>query len=347
MTMSLIEKANPMNPNKIQIAHGGGGRLSHELIEKVFLPIIGNPILNVLNDQGVFEVNGMKFAFTTDSYVITPLFFPGGDIGELAVYGTVNDLAMGGAKPLYLSLGLIIEEGFPMDDLRRILISVNRAAEISGVQIITGDTKVVNKGGVDGIFINTAGVGLIEGRLNLSGKNLEVGDKILVSGYIGDHGIAIMSVREGLIFKNPIHSDTAPLHKLVEGILNTGAEIHAMRDPTRGGLASTLNEFAGMSNVGIVIDEENIPVRKEVKEACEILGLDPLYVANEGKMVAVVKGDGADAALQAMQANPLGSNARMIGEVTDSHRGKVILRNRIGTTRVVDMFTGEQLPRIC
>ena len=336
-----------MKREKIQLAHGGGGRLSHELIEKTFLPIIGNPILDVLNDQGVFVVNGSKFAFTTDSYVITPIFFPGGDIGELAVYGTVNDLAMGGARPLYLSLGLIIEEGFPMEDLKKILVSVNRAAETSGIQIITGDTKVVGKGGADGIYVNTAGVGVIEGRLNLSGKNLKVGDKVIVSGYIGDHGIAIMCAREGLIFENPVQSDTAPLHKLVEGILNTGAEVHAMRDPTRGGVASTLNEFAEKSDVGILIEENHLPVRKEVMEACEILGLDPLYVANEGKLVAVVERSGADAVLQAMRENPFGAMARIIGEVTDSHRGKVILKTKIGTNRVVDMFTGEQLPRIC
>ncbi|MBI5575767.1 MAG: hydrogenase expression/formation protein HypE [Deltaproteobacteria bacterium] len=336
-----------MKHDKIQLAHGGGGRLSHELIEKVFLPIIGNPILNVLNDQGIFEVNGSKFAFTTDSYVITPIFFPGGDIGDLAVYGTVNDLAMGGAMPLYLSLGLIIEEGFPMDDLKRILVSVNRAAETAGVKIITGDTKVVNKGSVDGIFVNTAGVGIVKNSLNVSGMNLEAGDKVLVSGYIGDHGIAIMSVREGLIFKKPVQSDTAPLHKLVDDILETNAEVHAMRDPTRGGVASTLNEFAEKSGVGILIEEETLPVRDEVREACEILGLDPLYVANEGKMIAVVRGSDAGSVLDAMLKNPHGTNARIIGEVTDSHKGKVILKTKLGTARVVDMFTGEQLPRIC
>lgn len=336
-----------MEKTRIELAHGGGGRLSHDLIEKVFLPIIGNPILNVLNDQGIFEVNGSRFAFTTDSYVITPIFFPGGDIGELAVYGTVNDLAMGGARPLYLSLGLIIEEGFPIDDLRKILDSASRAARISGVQIVTGDTKVVNRGGVDGIFVNTSGVGIVEGAVNVSGKNLEVGDRILVSGFIGDHGIAVMAAREGLLFENPVRSDTAPLNGIVEGILKSGARIHAMRDPTRGGMASTLNEFAEASNVGIVIEEDRLPVRKEVAEACEILGLDPLYVANEGKMVAVVAPDGAKAALEAMREHPLGANAQVIGEVTESHRGKVILKTKIGTTRVVDMFTGEQLPRIC
>lgn len=337
----------PKDQSRIQLAHGGGGRMSQDLIENIFLPIIGNPILNVMNDQGVFEVNGSRFAFTTDSYVVSPIFFPGGDIGELAVYGTVNDLAMGGARPLYLSLGLIIEEGFPLEDLRKILGSVRRAAETAGVQIVTGDTKVVNKGNIDGIFVNTAGVGVIEGTLQVSVNNLRVGDKVLVSGHIGDHGIAIMSVREGLVFDNPVRSDTAPLNRLVEDILKTGATVHAMRDPTRGGLASTLNEFAEKSNVGIVIEESSLPVRKEVREACDILGLDPLYVANEGKMVAVVDPRGADAALRAMRANPLGSDARIIGEVTEAHRGKVVMKTGIGTTRVVDMFTGEQLPRIC
>lgn len=337
----------PKDQSRIQLAHGGGGRMSQDLIENIFLPIIGNPILNVMNDQGVFEVNGSRFAFTTDSYVVSPIFFPGGDIGELAVYGTVNDLAMGGARPLYLSLGLIIEEGFPLEDLRKILGSVRRAAETAGVQIVTGDTKVVNKGNIDGIFVNTAGVGVIEGTLQVSVNNLRVGDKVLVSGHIGDHGIAIMSVREGLVFDNPVRSDTAPLNRLVEDILKTGAAVHAMRDPTRGGLASTLNEFAEKSNVGIVIEESSLPVRKEVREACDILGLDPLYVANEGKMVAVVDPRGAEAALRAMRANPLGSDARIIGEVTEAHRGKVVMKTGIGTTRVVDMFTGEQLPRIC
>jgi hydrogenase expression/formation protein HypE len=326
----MIKRDTQMKYEKIQLAHGGGGLLSYELIEKCFLPVLGNPILNKLNDQGVFEIKSLKFAFTTDSYVVNPIFFPGGDIGDLAVYGTVNDLSMGGASPLYLSLGLIIEEGFPMEDLRRILDSIKKAAEVAEVQIITGDTKVVNKGGVDKIFINTSGIGLIEGDLNISAENLQIGDKVIVSGFIGDHGIAIMAEREGLVFNNQVRSDTAPLNKLVRDILRTGAKIQAMRDPTRGGLASTLNEFAKMSNLGIVI-----------------LGLDPLHVANEGKMVAVVNKNGAEVVLQAMRAHPLGTMASIIGEVTDSHRGKVIMKTRIGTTRVVDMLSGEQLPRIC
>ncbi len=336
-----------MKYDRIQLAHGGGGRLGNELVEDFFLPIIGNPILNKLNDQGVFEVNSSRFAFTTDSYVINPIFFAGGDIGELSIYGTVNDISMGGARPLYLTLGLIIEEGFPMEDLKKILQSIRKASERSEVQIIAGDTKVVNKGGVDGIFINTSGVGIIENDLNLSAENLKPGDKIIVSGYMGDHGIAIMSQREGLVFDNPVQSDSAPLNKLVQDILATNAEVHAMRDPTRGGVTSTLNEFAAKSEVGIVIEEETLPVREEVIEACEILGLDPLYVANEGKMVVVVKEESADRVLEAMRKNPLGEQAVIIGEVTDSHKGKVVMKTRTGSTKVVDMLTGEELPRIC
>lgn len=336
-----------MKHDRIKLAHGGGGLLSNELIEGLFLPIIGNPILNKLNDQGVFEINSSRFAFTTDSYVINPIFFPGGDIGELAVYGTVNDLAMGGATPLGLSLGLIIEEGFPIEDLKKIFDSIKKATEISGTQIITGDTKVVNKGSVDGIFINTAGVGIIENDIYISSDNLKAGDKIIISGYIGDHGIAIMAVREGLIFDNPVQSDTAPLNRLVSSMLKTNAKINAMRDPTRGGVSSTLNEFASKSNVGIIIDEESLPIRKEVIEACEILGFDPLHIANEGKMVAVVDKDSADVVLQVIRNDPLGKMANIIGEVTDSHKGKVILKTKIGTTRIVDMISGEQLPRIC
>ncbi len=336
-----------MKNDRILLAHGGGGQLGNELIEKYFLPLLGNPILNKLNDQGIFEVNSTKLAFTTDSYVITPIFFPGGNIGELAVYGTVNDLSMGGARPLYLSLGLIIEEGFPMEDLKKIIHSIKRAALESEVKIITGDTKVVNKGGVDGIYINTAGIGIVQVDQNISADNVRVGDRVIVSGYLGDHGIAIMSEREGLIFNNPIQSDSAPLNKLVCTMLQTKVKIHAMRDPTRGGLASSLNEFAKKSKVGIVIEEEKLPIRGEVKEACEILGIDPLYVANEGKLVAVVERVRADDLLQAIKGNSLGKMAGIIGEATDSHRGKVIMKTKIGTTKVVDMAVGEQLPRIC
>ncbi|MFH2059873.1 MAG: hydrogenase expression/formation protein HypE [Pseudomonadota bacterium] len=336
-----------MKPDRILLAHGGGGLLSQQLMEDIFLPIIGNPILNKLNDQGVFEINSTRFAFSTDSYVINPIFFPGGDIGELAVYGTVNDIAMGGAKPLYLSLGMIIEEGFPMDDLIRIMTSIKYAAEKTGVLIITGDTKVVNKGSVDKIFINTAGIGIIEGNLEISADRLKPGNKVIISGYIGDHGISIMAVREGLIFDTPVKSDSAPLNKMVEYILDTKAKINAMRDPTRGGVAASLNEFASNSNVGIRLEEELLPIRNEVKEACDILGLDPLYVANEGKMIVVVEPEDAAKVLEAMKKDKIGKNACIIGEVTEVNKGKVVMQNKIGTTRVVDMHTGEQLPRIC
>jgi len=336
-----------MKNDRILLAHGGGGLLSNELVEDIFLPIIGNPILNKLNDQGVFEVNSTRFAFSTDSYVINPIFFPGGDIGELAVYGTVNDVAVGGAKPLYLSLGVIIEEGFSMEDLKKIFTSIKKAAGETGVQIITGDTKVVNKGAVDGIFINTAGIGVIEGNLDISADKLKPGNKVIISGYIGDHGISIMAVREGLIFDNPVQSDSAPLHKMVEYILESNARINAMRDPTRGGVAASLNEFAGKSGVGIVLDESKLPIREEVVEACEILGLDPLYVANEGKLIVVAEEEDAETVLQAIQKDPRGKNASIIGEVTEANKGRVMLKTRMGTTRVVDMHTGEQLPRIC
>ncbi len=336
-----------MKNDKILLAHGGGGQLGNDLVEKCFLPILGNPILNKMNDQGIFEINSSRFAFSTDSYVINPIFFPGGNIGDLAVHGTVNDVSMGGARPLYLSLGLIIEEGFLMSDLEKILHSVKEAALNSDVQIITGDTKVVNKGAVDKIFINTAGIGVIETDLNISADNLQPGDKIVLSGFLADHGIAIMAKREGLVFDKTIESDSAPLNRMVREIVGTGANIHAMRDPTRGGLASTLNEFARGSKIGIFIEEDKIPVREEVAEACEILGIDPLYVANEGKMVAIVRKDGADAVLNAMHNSPFGKMASIIGEVTGSDSGKVIMKSRIGTTRVIDMATGEQLPRIC
>ena len=336
-----------MKTDKILLAHGRGGQLGNELIEELVLPILGNPILDKLNDQGVFEINSTRFALTTDSYVVNPIFFPGGNIGELAVYGTVNDLSMGGAKPLYLSLGLIIEEGFLIKDLKRILNSIKEAALMSQVQIITGDTKVVNQGAVDKIFINTAGVGIIEIDQDISADKLQLGDRIILSGTIGDHGMTIIAAREGLIFENPLKSDSAPLNKLVSEMLQTGVGIHTMRDPTRGGLASTLNEFAKRSGVGIVIDEGKLPIRGEVREACEILGIDPLHVANEGKLVAVVPREGAEQVLRTMRENSLGKMAGIIGEVTGEHRGKVIMKTRIGTTKVIDMVVGEQLPRIC
>ena len=336
-----------MNDGKILLAHGSGGQLGNDLIEKHFLPLIGNPILNKLNDQGIFEVNSQKFAFSTDSYVIYPIFFPGGNIGELAVNGTINDVAMCGATPLYISLSLIIEEGFPISDLEKILRSIKKAVEESNVQIITGDTKVVTKGNVDGIFINTAGVGVINGEANISADNLQVGDKIIVSGYIADHGIAILAIREGLIFDKPILSDTMSLNDLVYDMLNSGCDIHAMRDPTRGGLASTLNEFAKKSNVSISIEEDKLPIREQVSEACNILGINPLHVANEGKLVAVVNSKNSDKLLQTMKRHPKGEHASVIGEVTEIPEGKVTMKTKKGSNIIVDMIVGDQLPRIC
>jgi len=336
-----------MKYDRILLAHGNGGLLGNELVEDFFLPFLSNPMLDKLNDQGIFQIENIKLALTTDSYVVHPIFFPGGDIGDLAVNGTVNDLAMGGAKPLYLSLGLIIEEGFLMKDLQRIFQSIRKAAAEAEVQIITGDTKVVNKGGVDGIFINTSGIGLIDGPLNISADNLRVGDRIIVSGTIADHGMTIIAAREGLIFDNPLKSDTAALNKLVKKMLSTGATIHAMRDPTRGGLSSTLNEFAKKSNVGIVIEEEKVRIRKEVKEACEILGMDPMKIANEGKLVAVASSEDAETLLRTMREDPLGQTAEIIGEVVDSNKGKVIMKTLIGSSKIVDMAMHEALPRIC
>jgi hydrogenase expression/formation protein HypE len=336
-----------MKYDKILLAHGNGGLLGNELVEDFFLPFLSNPVLNKLNDQGIFQLHNITLALTTDSYVVHPIFFPGGDIGELAVNGTVNDLAIGGARPLYLSLGLIIEEGFLMKDLQAIFQSIKNAASEAEVQIITGDTKVVNKGGVDGIFINTSGIGIIESNQTISADNLQIGDRIIVSGTIADHGMTIIAAREGLIFDNPLKSDTAPLNKLVKEMLLTGAGIHAMRDPTRGGLSSTLNEFAKKSNVGIIIEEEKIPIRKEVKEACEILGMDPMKIASEGKLVAVVKKEDAETLLHTMRKNPTGQKAEIIGEVVDSNKGKVIMKTMVGSSKIVDMAMHESLPRIC
>lgn len=331
---------------RILLSHGSGGRLSHELITRVLLPKFSNPILDKLDDSAVFELNG-RVAFTTDSYVVSPIFFPGGDIGKLAVCGTVNDLSMSGAKPLFLSLSLVIEEGFLYDDLERILLSVKKAASEAGVQIVTGDTKVVNRGGADGIFINTSGVGLVPPGVNISGSNANPGDKILLSGTIGDHGIAVLSKREGLEFQHSIESDCAPLNHLVSEMLSVSANIHSMRDPTRGGLATVLNEFAAKSRVGILIFEDRIPVNETVRGACELLGFDPLYIANEGKLVAVVAASDADKILEKMRGNNYGSDAVIIGEVTEQYKGKVILKTILGSHRIVDMLSGELLPRIC
>ena len=333
---------------QIVLGHGSGGKLTAELIEKIFLPAFSNPVLSKLNDQAVLQVNGSRLAFTTDSFVVTPIFFPGGDIGTLAVNGTVNDLAMSGARPLYLAAAFILEEGLPSDDLRRVVESMRDAANAAGVQFVTGDTKVVNRGKGDKLFITTTGIGLIEGPVNISADAAKPGDKIILSGYVGDHGMAIMSQREHLEFDGAIESDCAALHGLVATMLEAGAEqIHCMRDPTRGGVATTLNEIASHSRVGMKLEESAIPVRESVRGACEVLGLDPLYVANEGKLVAVVAPQAADAILKKMRAHPLGQQAAIIGEVVSTHPGMVLMKTGIGGTRILDVMFGEQLPRIC
>jgi len=330
----------------ILLAHGSGGKLSHELVEKKFLPFLANPALSKLDDSAIFEASG-RLAFTTDGYVVNPIFFPGGDIGKLAVCGTVNDLAMNGARPLYLSLSAIIEEGFLVSELDRIVQSIRKAAEEAGVSIIAGDTKVVNRGQADKLFITTSGIGIVPPGVDIAGANARVGDKVLLSGTIGDHGIAIMSQREGLKFSMTLKSDCAPLNKLVSRMLEVSPRIHCLRDPTRGGLATTLNELARQSNVGIVIEEVKIAVKEEVKAACELLGLDPIYVANEGKLVAIVDSADADKILARMRKNRYGRDAAIIGEVTSEHPGKLVMKTKLGPSRIVDMLTGELLPRIC
>jgi len=332
----------------ILLAHGGGGRLTQTLIERMFIPAFRNPALEVLHDGAVVEVNGARLAFTTDSFVVSPLFFPGGNIGTLAVYGTVNDLAMCGAQPLALSTSFILEEGLPTEILWRIVQSVEQASRSVGVPIVTGDTKVVDRGKGDGVFITTTGLGLVPEGIHLSPLRARPGDVVLINGAIAIHGIAILSVREGLEFETELRSDTAPLHDLVARILDVaGEQVHVLRDPTRGGLASALNEIAARAGVGIRLEEERIPIWEEVRGACEILGLDPLYVANEGKCLVIVAREVAEAVLEAIRGHPLGREAAVVGEVVEDHPGQVVLRSRIGGMRIVDMLSGEQLPRIC
>jgi hydrogenase expression/formation protein HypE len=333
-------------PN-VLLAHGGGGRLMHQLIDRMLRPSLDNPLLAQGHDGAVFQVDGARLAFTTDSYVVQPLFFPGGDIGQLAVHGTVNDLAMCGARPLYLSLGLIVEEGFPMDDLWRVVQSISQAARSAGVQIVTGDTKVVDRGKGDGIFINTAGLGLVAPGVDIDPAGVRPGDCVILSGDVGRHGIAIMAQREGLDFESVIESDTAPLVRPVMALLDSGAQVRCLRDLTRGGLASALIEVAQSSRVRIDIDEGALPVRDDVRGACEILGLDPMYVANEGRFVAFVPEADAPAALAALQSDPLGAGATIIGEVVAAGSGQVTVKTPIGGRRILDMLSGEQLPRIC
>ncbi|HVL70198.1 MAG TPA: hydrogenase expression/formation protein HypE [Vicinamibacterales bacterium] len=336
--------------DRVLLGHGSGGRLSADLIHRLFLPAFDNEALRRLDDQAVCDLAphaDARVAFTTDSYVVQPIFFPGGDIGRLAVHGTVNDLAVGGATPLFLSAAFILEEGLPIADLTRVVTSMREACDAAGVVLVTGDTKVVDRGKGDQLFITTSGVGVVPRGRSLSASACRPGDRIVVSGTIGDHGIAIMSVREGLEFETTLESDTAPLADLTRAMLEACPGIRCMRDPTRGGLSSALHELAAASNVGVRLSEAAIPVRPEVRGACELLGLDPLYVANEGKLVAVVPPAEADALLAAMQAHPLGVNAAVIGEIVDEHRGMVTMRSVVGGTRVVTMLAGEQLPRIC
>jgi hydrogenase expression/formation protein HypE len=333
--------------DRILLGHGSGGKLSAELLQEIFLPAFGNSVLSRLEDQAVVSLNGTCVAVTTDSFVVKPLFFRGGDIGSLAVHGTINDLAMGGAIPLWLTAAFILEEGLPFETLKRVVSSMREAAANAGVQIITGDTKVVEKGSADGLFINTTGIGQVREGISLSASNAQPGDIILVSGFLGDHGIAILAEREGLQFETQINSDSAPLHDLVARLLETTKEVRCLRDPTRGGLSSALNEIAASSGVGMELDETTIPIREEVRGACEMLGLDPLYVANEGKLVAIVAPSAAQDALHALQSHPLGKDAAIIGQVTADHPRTVAIRTSFGTTRIVDMLAGDQLPRIC
>ena len=333
--------------DKVLLGHGSGGKLSAEMMRSVFMPAYANATLDRMDDQAIVCLNRDRIAFTTDSFVVKPLFFAGGDIGSLAVHGTVNDLAMGGAVPMFISAAFIIEEGFPMESLHRIASSLGRAADACGVQVVTGDTKVVDKGSGDGVFINTTGLGLVPDGVSLSACQARPGDAVILSGSIGDHGIAILAAREGLEFDTPVESDSAPLHTLVADMLAVSKSIRVLRDPTRGGVSSTLNEIADKSRVGIRIEETAIPVREAVRGACEMLGLDPLYVANEGKLIAIVDPDEAERVVNVMRTNPLGKDARIIGRVTESDAGWVSIRTALGTTRVVDMLAGDQLPRIC
>ncbi len=343
-----VRKRPPvLKDDRITLAHGAGGKATHTLIEALFLDHFRNPMLEPLEDQAVCVLSSARIAFTTDSYVVSPLFFPGGNIGDLAVNGTINDLAVGGARPLYLSAGFVLEEGFPVSDLRRIAASMQRAATEAGVQIVTGDTKVVQKGKGDGCYINTAGIGLIERPIRLSAANAQPGDAVIVSGSIGEHGITIMLARGEFELESDIVSDTAPLAALVARLLDATLEVRCIRDATRGGVATVLNEIAKASGVGITLEETKVPVREEVAGACELLGIDPLHVACEGRLIAIVSAAAADVALSAIRASRNGSNAAIIGRVTAEPAGMVLLKTQFGGTRIVDMLIGDPLPRIC
>lgn len=336
-----------MRSDRILLAHGSGGTMMKELIEEVFVAGFGDEVLLRMDDAAALDFPGSRLAFSTDTYVVHPLFFPGGDIGRLAVCGTVNDVATSGARPLYLSVGFVLEEGMPVEDLKRILISMHDAAAEAGVRIVTGDTKVVERGHGDGCYINTAGVGVLPDGVDLSGSHCRPGDVVLLSGTLGDHGIAIVSTREGLEFSTDISTDAAPLAALVSAVLEAAPDVRCFRDPTRGGLASTLNELAGASGVSITVNETDVPVNDQVRGASEMLGYDVFQVANEGKMVAVVPPEQAEAALAAMKGAPYGAEAAIIGSVAESPAGKVYVRTAFGATRIMDMLVGEQLPRIC
>ncbi|MGA2286087.1 MAG: hydrogenase expression/formation protein HypE [Dehalococcoidia bacterium] len=332
---------------RVLLAHGGGGRLTQNLIERVLLPSFDNPYLAPLHDGALLDIGGQRLALSTDSYVVQPLFFPGGDIGRLAVFGTANDLAMCGARPLFLSCGLIIEEGFAMADLWRVVVSLKEAANEAGVQIVTGDSKVVERGKGDGVFINTAGIGVVLAGLDVGPQRVRPGDEIVLSGSLGRHGIAIMALREGLDLDVAIESDSAPLFPMVEALAAEGIDIHMLRDPTRGGVSSALNEIAKKSGTGIVIEEKRIAVGPGVQGVCEILGLDPLYVANEGNFLAFVAADEGERAVQVLRRQPCGREAAVIGRAVAEHGGTVVMRTQIGGERIVDVMSGEQLPRIC
>jgi hydrogenase expression/formation protein HypE len=334
-------------PEKILLAHGSGGRLTHDLVREIFLPHLSNPFLEPLDDSARLMSQGGPMAFTTDSYVVNPIFFPGGDIGKLAVFGTINDLSMVGAVPSYLSLSLIIEEGFPVEDLKRVVSSIREASEQTGIHVVTGDTKVVEHGAADQLFVNTAGIGWIREGIHLSGLNAKKGDCVLLSGFVGDHEVAVLSQREGFEFEGDLTSDCAPLNDLVGKMLQACPSIRCLRDPTRGGLATTLNEIAFMSRAGIIVQEARIPVRESVRGICELLGLDPLYLANEGKLVALCPPAEADRLLEVMKNHSQGRDAEIIGWVTQENPGRVSLQTGIGGHRILDMLTGAQYPRIC
>jgi len=349
--LESVERRRRLRPKLkdelVTLAHGAGGKATHVLVDALFLEELRNPLLEPLADAALFQENGTRLAFTTDSFVVKPLFFPGGDIGSLAVHGTVNDLAVVGARPLYLSAGFIVEEGFPTTDLRRIAFSMAEAAREAGVAVIAGDTKVVEKGKGDGLYVNTAGVGVLERDLELSPAQVRAGDRVLVSGSLGDHGMAVMIARGELDLEVELESDTAPLAGLVGALLDAVEGVRWLRDPTRGGLATVLNELALAANVAVRLDEAALPLRPEVIGACEILGIDPLYVANEGKLVAVVAPEDANAALAALRSHPLGREAALAGEVQAQPEGLVLLDTAFGGSRVVDMLVGDPLPRIC